>query len=164
MTRAIDLGIWPIVGAATATGIEPTPEWNDVIEGEAVAAIVAALREGAWALVAGLLGHHRDDLTRWRWVAAPLLLRLAESDGELFAARLPGLTGLELLHTLDGGALSIDAVEAVLAEHGRIEGAADDADDEAGGAAGAARDGAGGGGVAAALRCGERRGWWRAAA
>lgn len=121
VTRAIDLGIWPIVGVATATGLEPTPEWNDVIEGEAVGAIVAALREGAWALVAGLLEHHRDDLTRWRWVAAPLLLRLAEADGERFAARVPGLTALPLLHTLDGGAISLDAVEAVLGEHGRIE-------------------------------------------
>jgi hypothetical protein len=121
VTRAIDLGLWPIVGAATSTALQPTPEWDDAGDEAAVEAIVAALREGAWALMAGLLAQQREALARWRWVAVPLLLRLAAPDGELFAARWPGLSALPLLHTLDGGFMSIDAVDVVLRQHRRIE-------------------------------------------
>jgi len=120
-TRSLDLGLWPLVGAATSTALQPTPEWDEAGDEAAVEAIVAALREAAWALLAGLLAHHGEALARWRWVAVPLLQRLAAPDGELFAARWPGLTALPLLHTLDGGAMSIDAVDAVLREHGHIE-------------------------------------------
>ena len=121
VTRAIDLGIWPIVGVATSTALRPAPAWDDVADEAVVEAIAAALREQAWALTAGLLAHYREDLARWRWVAVPLLQRLAAPDGELFAARFPGLSALPLLHTLDGKLMSIDAVDAVLQEHRRIE-------------------------------------------
>jgi len=121
VTRAIDLGIWPIVGAASSTALQPAPDWDDVVDDAAMTAIVAALREGAWALVAGLLSEQREALARWRWVAAPLLRRLAEPDAAAFAARLPELSALPLLHTLDGGAISVDALDAVLRAQGRIE-------------------------------------------
>jgi hypothetical protein len=120
-TRSLDLGLWPLVGAATSTALQPTPEWDEAGDEAAVEAIVVALREAAWALMAGLLAHHGEALARWRWVAVPLLQRLAAPDGELFAARWPGLTALPLLHTLDGGAMSIDAVDAVLRAHRHIE-------------------------------------------
>lgn len=121
VTRAIDLGIWPIVGAASSTALQPAPDWDDVVDDAAMTAIVAALREGAWALVAGLLSEQREALARWRWVAAPLLRRLAEPDAAAFAARLPELSALPLLHTLDGGAISVDALDTVLRAQGRIE-------------------------------------------
>ena len=122
LTRSFELGIWPIVGAVAASGLAPGPEWQDVEDEAAMAAVVTVLRAEAWALVAGLLLRERAALTRWRWVAAPLLLRLAEPDGDNFAARqVPGLTGLPLLHTLDGGALSVDEVAALLRERGKIE-------------------------------------------
>lgn len=122
LTRSIELGIWPVIAVVEAKGVAPTPEWSEVEDEAAVTVAVAAVRAEAWALVAGLLAAHREDLTRWRWVAAPLLLRLAEEDGDRFAVQtVPGLTGLPLLHTLDGGALSIDEVEALLRTHKRIE-------------------------------------------
>lgn len=122
LTRSFELGIWPIVGAVAASGLAPGPEWQDVEDEAAMAAVVTVLRAEAWALAAGLLLREREGLSRWRWVAAPLLLRLAEPDGDDFAARqVPGLTGLPLLHTLAGGALSVDEVAALLRERGRIE-------------------------------------------
>ena len=121
LTRSVELGIWPIVGAVEAKGLAPAAEWQDVEDEAVVAAVMMVVRAQAWALMAGLLAAHRDALARWRWVAAPLLLRLAEEDGDRFAATQAGLTGLPLLHTLAGGALSIDDVEALLREHGRIE-------------------------------------------
>ncbi len=121
LTRSVELGIWPIVGAVEAKGLAPAAEWQDVEDEAVVAAVMMVVRAQAWALMAGLLAAHRDALARWRWVAAPLLLRLAEEDGDRFAATQAGLTGLPLLHTLAGGALSIDDVEVLLREHGRIE-------------------------------------------
>lgn len=121
LTRSVELGIWPIVGVVEAKGLAPTPEWNEVEDEAVVTAVIARLRERAWELVAGLLAAQREDLTRWRWVAAPLLMRLAEEDGDRFAARVPGLTALPLLHTLAGGTMSIDEVEALLRERRTIE-------------------------------------------
>ena len=122
LTRPVELGIWPVVAVIEAKGLAPTPEWDQVADEAVVTAAVARLREEAWSLMAGLLAAHGDDLGRWRWVAAPLLLRLAEEDGDRFAAlRVPGLTGLPLLHTLDGSAISIDEVEALIRERRRVE-------------------------------------------
>lgn len=121
LTRSVELGIWPIVGVLEVKGLAPTPEWDAVADEAVVSAALARVRDEAWLLVAGLLAAHREDLSRWRWVAGPLLRRLAEEDGDRFAARVPGLTALPLLHTLDGGAMSIDEAEAQLRERRRIE-------------------------------------------
>lgn len=122
LTRQVELGIWPVVAVIEAKGLAPTPEWDQVADEAVVTAVVARLRDEAWSLLAGLLAAQGEDLGRWRWVAAPLLLRLAEEDGDRFAAlRVPGLTGLPLLHTLDGLAISIDEVEALIRERRRIE-------------------------------------------
>jgi hypothetical protein len=120
-TRVLDLGIGPIVGVASDASLRVRPDWSDVEDDDELLALTELLREAAWTLVTGLVRRF-DQLFRERqWLATMLLHRLAQSDGESVAVRLPTLPSLPLLDTIDGSSLSLLELDAVIREHGRIE-------------------------------------------
>jgi hypothetical protein len=120
-TRVFELGIGPIIGVVSDAGLRVSADWSDVEDDDALRALTELLREAAWALVGNLVRRFTELLRERRWFAALLLHRLAQADGESVAIRLPELPTLPLLATLDGGALSLVELDAVIREHGQIE-------------------------------------------
>lgn len=122
-TRAFDLGIGPLVGAATSPALRPRASWDDVEDDAALARLRDLLRATAWSIVRDLLeapGERAD------WLAARLLDRLAGPDAARTLADLPDLAERLTFPTLAGPALTLDAVGAVIRSHDKIEFVPDD--------------------------------------
>jgi hypothetical protein len=117
VVRALDLGIGPIVGVASAPGLRANESWDDVVDDEALKAVKRALADAAWDIVrtalAGLVWP-RKWATRW------LLHRLALADREMVEMRLPAALTTPLLATSGGGEISVAELEAVIAKHREI--------------------------------------------
>lgn len=120
-TRGFDLGFGMIVGAAMSTGLRPAASWDDVVADEELAAVEAALRAGAWALVAAQVRNGRSWMApELKWLRSQLLLRLAIRAREEVLAAAPALTRAPLFATLDRGTLSLEEVDALIAANGQI--------------------------------------------
>ncbi|MFZ6177913.1 hypothetical protein [Nannocystis pusilla] len=122
--RTLDLGFGPITGTATAKGLRPNANWDEVADEAAVATLTTALRRAAWRLVAGVLerwvqGTGIEDAT-WTWLREQLLRRVAESTRSEALAEAPALLQVPLFATVGAGVLSLAEVEAVVAAEGRI--------------------------------------------
>ena len=119
-TRTLEPGIGPLVAVATSTALCPRSDWEGVGDDAALATVDATLRQGAWALLDGLVRGHAGQPAGWSWLRGLLRARLGEPDVEALLASLPALRTLPLLTTLSGASLSLGELDAEVRERGQI--------------------------------------------
>ena len=119
-TRTLEFGVGPMTATVPSTMLQARADWTDVEDDAALRGVLAALREGALTLMCVLVRHHARTPGAWPWLTAALLYRLGEPGGAELEQRVPELRMLPLLRTLDERALSLDELDALLTEHGRV--------------------------------------------
>ncbi|MBL9102829.1 MAG: hypothetical protein JNL82_17915 [Myxococcales bacterium] len=120
VTRVMDLGVGPLVGAVGATGLTAAAGWDDVAGDEALRRVERVVARAAWGLLVELMRRQgAAESTQSRWVTRLVLHRLALEDGVKVEAQQPALLELKL-RTLDGGALTLAGVMHVVTRDRRI--------------------------------------------
>ena len=115
--RKLDVGVGPVMAAVYSGDLKATSEWDDVVEDEGLARVTEAVGRAAWSLLAEVVRTVPDED---RWVAQLVLRRLALADRDEVTERVPTLTQAPLIGTITGERVSLERIEAVLREHGKI--------------------------------------------
>jgi len=116
-TRTLDVGLGPISAAAYCGELRATAGWDDVVEDAALTRVTEAVGRAAWSLLEVVLRTVPDEE---RWVAQLVLRRLMLADRDEVTTRVPALTTAPLIGTITGERISLDTIEAVIRERGKI--------------------------------------------
>lgn len=121
-TRKLDLGLGPLVGAATSPALRPRASWDDVEDDPGFSRLCDVLRDTQGSIVDGLLRAPAEDLHgRRAWLTLRLLDRLASPESGRLLQRLPDLPHLLTFPTLDRTPLSLEQVGAEIVARRTIE-------------------------------------------
>jgi hypothetical protein len=117
VTRTLELGIGPVIGAVSYGELRPTATWNDVVDDAALGRVVALLSRAAWSLFGELVRSAADPEG---WLTHLVLRRLARPDRAEVVERLPHLVETPLVATSSGAKISVAKIEETVALHGHI--------------------------------------------